>query len=46
MSTAQIAKRIRADIKLARNVEAKLGTATGTNVALVDHAQTDQGIRP
>ncbi|WP_327391342.1 hypothetical protein OG728_38330 (plasmid) [Streptomyces microflavus] len=36
LSTTEIAKRIRADIKLARKVEAKLGKATGTEVALAD----------
>lgn len=36
LSTTEIAKRIRADIKLARKIEAKLGTATGSEVALVD----------
>lgn len=36
LSTTEIAKIIRADIKLARKVETKLGTATGSDVALVD----------
>lgn len=36
LSTTEIAKRIRADIKLARKVEAKLGKATGSEVALTD----------
>jgi hypothetical protein len=36
LSTTEIARRIRADIKLARKVEAKLGTATGAEVALTD----------
>lgn len=36
LSTTEIAKRIRADIKLARKVEAKLGTATCAEVALTD----------
>ncbi|MGW3932919.1 hypothetical protein ACWECC_33220 [Streptomyces microflavus] len=36
LTTTQIAKRIRADIKLARKVEAKLGTATGSEVSVVD----------
>jgi hypothetical protein len=36
LSTTEIAKRIRADIKLARKVETKLGAATGSDVALVD----------
>jgi hypothetical protein len=36
LSTTEIAKIIRADIKLARKVETKLGTATGADVALVD----------
>jgi hypothetical protein len=36
LSTTEIAKRIRADIKLARKVETKLGAATGSEVALVD----------
>ncbi|MFI5864547.1 hypothetical protein [Streptomyces sp. NPDC051546] len=36
LSTTEIAKRIRADIKLARKVEAKLGTETGSEVAVTD----------
>ncbi|MFD0393388.1 hypothetical protein ACFQ3Z_16275 [Streptomyces nogalater] len=36
LSLTEIAARIRADIKLARKVEAKLGAATGTEVAVVD----------
>ncbi|MEU6293076.1 hypothetical protein K388_07157 [Streptomyces sp. KhCrAH-43] len=36
LSTTEIARRIRADIKLARKVEEKLGTATGAEVALTD----------
>jgi hypothetical protein len=36
LSTTEIAKRIRADIKLARKVETALGTATGSEVALTD----------
>ncbi len=36
LSTTEIAKLIRADIKLARKVETKLGTATGAEIAMVD----------
>lgn len=36
LSTTEIAKIIRADIKLARKIETKLGAATGGEVALVD----------
>ncbi|MFF7115447.1 hypothetical protein ACFY91_24490 [Streptomyces albogriseolus] len=36
LTTTEIAKRIRADIKLARKVAAKLGTAAGAEVALID----------
>lgn len=36
LSTTEIAKRIREDIKLARKVETTLGTATGTDLAVPD----------
>ncbi|RPE39786.1 hypothetical protein EDD90_2804 [Streptomyces sp. Ag109_O5-1] len=36
LSTTEIAKRIRADIKLARKVETKLGAETGSEIALPD----------
>lgn len=36
LSTTEIAKLIRADIKLARKVETKLGTAAGADIAIVD----------
>lgn len=36
LSTTEIAARIRADIKLARKVEAKIGAATGSDLATTD----------